>query len=362
MYKISKSEIVLATRCCKDLRMTTTRCDLLDEKKDTGNEEHHEKSIQMLCKMHVRKNQYRYAIKMVMEGLDYDTKTCSIVDLAKEACFLQQIKHPNIIRLRATVGEPGTLSFGLVLDRLTSTLADEVLKWNKQYPECRQGRRIAVVNRLFVSRSRKQQLGAFYSHRLVAALDLARALRFLHQHNIVRDLKPENLGISLRGHLILVDFGCAKELKEKDLIEHPDGYKASSTVGTVRFMAPEVMKGLPYGLSSDVYAFSLMMWLLFSLEKPFKNVRFVSMKELCNLVSEKDIRPEPLPILTGDMQKLIENCWSANRADRPSLDHVCSILRAEIDATVNPSAESHLMDRTKHILDISLHSLSQYSD
>ncbi|GAX16431.1 hypothetical protein FisN_19Lh008 [Fistulifera solaris] len=337
--------------------------ELLDEKKDSRKEKQHEKSIQMLCKMHVRKNQFRYAIKVVNDDLDYETKTFSIVDLAKEACFLQQIKHPNIIRLRATVGELGTLSFGLVLDRLTSTLADEVLEWIKQYPECRQGRRIAVVNRLFVSRSRKQQLEAFYSHRLVVALDIARALRFLHKHNIVfRDLKPENLGISLRGHLILVDFGCAKELKEKELIEHPDGYKASAMAGTVRFMAPEVMKGLPYGLSSDVYSFSLMMWLLFSLEKPFKNVRFASMKDLCNLISEEGIRPQPLPILTGDMQNLIEDCWSANRADRPSIDHVCSILRAEIDATVNPSAKRHFIDRTKHILDISLHSLSLYSD
>jgi serine/threonine protein kinase len=206
-------------------------------------------------------------------------------------------------------------------------------------------------------------LEAFYSHRLVVALDLARALRFLHQHHIVfRDLKPENLGISLRGHLILVDFGCAKELKEKDLIEHPDGYRASAMVGTVRYMAPEVMKGLPYGLSSDVYAFSLMIWLLFSLEKPFQNARFSSMEDLSKLISEKGIRPQPLPILSDDMQKLIEDCWAANRADRPPLDHICSILRAEIDTTANPTSKRHVFDRTKHIMDISIHSLSQYSD
>lgn len=352
-------------------------------------EEHREKSVRILCKMHLRNNKYRYAIKMVNDDLiDYATKTCSIVDLAQEAYFLQRIKHPNIIRLRATVGEPGTVSFGLIVDRLTGTLTDKIIGWSKAYPECRGGRRIAVLNRLFVSKCRKQQLDNFYSRRLLIALDLARALRFLHQHSIVfRDMKPgtyvmlrralvnhfslsrtlirqlsENVGFNLRdeGDVQLFDFGCAKELKQKDLVKPPDGYNFSTMVGTIRYMAPEVMKGLPYGLSCDVYAFSLILWFLFSFEKPFQDVRFASMEELCHLISMKHIRPGALPILSKDLNRLMEDCWAYNRNDRPSFDHICHFLRAKLDDANHQTLKRPFVDRTKHILDISMHSRSQY--
>ena len=145
-----------------------------------------------------------------------------------------------------------------------------------------------------------------------------------------------------------------------DLVEPPDGYKASEMVGTARFMAPEVMQGLPYGLSCDVYAFSLIMWLLFSLEKPFQNAGFASMKELCHQVSVKQIRPRPLPILNKGLHTLMEDCWADNRTNRPSFEHICHFLRAELDAVIHPSSKRLFLDRTKHILDISVHSMSQY--
>lgn len=337
-----------------------------DERMNEANDmadENREKSVRVLCKMRLRNNKYRYAIKIVDDNLDDETKTSSILDLAQEAYFLQRITHPNIIRLRATVGEPGTLSFGLILDRLTSTLAEEITRWNKEYPECRGGRRIAVLNRLFVAKSRKKQLATFYSHRLVVALDLVRALRFLHVRDIAfRDMKTENIGFNLRGDLQLFDFGCAKELKEKDRVEPPDGYNASAMVGTVRYMAPEVMKGLPYGLSCDVYSFSLILWSLFSFEKPFATVSFASMKVLCHLISVDHIRPRHLPVLSNDLKRLMQDCWADNRNDRPSLEHVYNVLRAELDTVINPSLKRPFLDRTKHILDISVHSMSQYGD
>lgn len=42
------------------------------------------------------------------------------------------------------------------------------------------------------------------------------SLQFLHQNNVIyRDLKPENIVLSMKdsGHIKLVDFGFAKQLK-----------------------------------------------------------------------------------------------------------------------------------------------------
>ena len=60
----------------------------------------------------------------------------------------------------------------------------------------------------------------------------------LHQMNILyRDLKPENILLDSKGHVKLIDFGFAKQLRnvQKD--------RAFTNCGTPGYVAPEVMTG-----------------------------------------------------------------------------------------------------------------------
>uniref|UniRef100_A0A7S2UM73 non-specific serine/threonine protein kinase n=1 Tax=Attheya septentrionalis TaxID=420275 RepID=A0A7S2UM73_9STRA len=67
--------------------------------------------------------------------------------------------------------------------------------------------------------------------------ELVAALEHIHSHGIIhRDLKPENVLLSASGHIILHDFGTAKDLIETDL-------NGPEFVGTPDFMAPEAVKG-----------------------------------------------------------------------------------------------------------------------
>lgn len=77
-------------------------------------------------------------------------------------------------------------------------------------------------------------------HRSLAKIYLAElidALEHMHTHGIVhRDLKPENILFTNRGHLLVIDFGTAKDLLQTDL-------NGPEFVGTPDFMAPEAVQG-----------------------------------------------------------------------------------------------------------------------
>ena len=71
----------------------------------------------------------------------------------------------------------------------------------------------------------------FWLYQLIDALD------HMHAHGIVhRDLKPENILLDSKGHVIVIDFGTAKDLILPDL-------NGPEFVGTPDFMSPEAVEG-----------------------------------------------------------------------------------------------------------------------
>jgi tetratricopeptide (TPR) repeat protein len=81
------------------------------------------------------------------------------------------------------------------------------------------------------------------------ATQLGSGLAFAHSKGILhRDIKPGNCMFSEHGALKLVDFGLAKLAGSDDLTQ-PGGQ-----VGTIAYMAPELLKGEPASVSSDIYS------------------------------------------------------------------------------------------------------------
>lgn len=88
---------------------------------------------------------------------------------------------------------------------------------------------------------------------------IASALDFLHQRNIVhRDLKPSNImlvpGEKGQLRIVVMDFGLAKPLNsQNDMFRSRVDFQA----GAPFYMAPEVLRGEPPTIQSDIFAFGL---------------------------------------------------------------------------------------------------------
>jgi serine/threonine protein kinase len=122
-------------------------------------------------------------------------------------------------------------------------------------------------------RYQKCMVGCHSSLIRTYALELLSALEHCHSHGIVhRDIKPENVLLSERGgHVVLIDFGTAKDLINTDL-------NGPEFVGTPDFMSPEAVKEFKKGgngcdFTADLWSFGVVLYQLYSGALPFESQR-----------------------------------------------------------------------------------------
>lgn len=105
------------------------------------------------------------------------------------------------------------------------------------------------------------------NEKMMLLFQVAQALAYLHRRGIVhRDLKPANLLAVSRAagmHVKVLDFGLA-------LGNTPEGAGPLPVAGTIMYMAPEVLRGEPPGLATDIYAFGVTAYELLAQQPPFE--------------------------------------------------------------------------------------------
>jgi len=154
------------------------------------------------------------------------------------------------------------------------------------------------------------------------ATQIGEALQEAHSKGIVhRDIKSENIMVNNKNQIKIMDFGLAKLKGSLKLT------KASSTVGTIAYMAPEQIQGGDTDGRSDIFSFGVVLFEMLTGKMPFRGEHDAAMMySILNEEPEALSRylPDPAPELVHIINRSLEK----DPADRyQHVDDMTSELR-----------------------------------
>jgi Leucine-rich repeat (LRR) protein len=147
--------------------------------------------------------------------------------------------------------------------------------------------------------------------------ETARGMAYLHEHDLMhRDLKSLNVLLDHVWQAKLCDFGLSRLMGDTQR-------NMTTGVGSILWMAPELMLQTDYSFSVDVYAWAITAWEILS---PGKDLYAgIPTFQITQRVVT-GMRPQLLPSWPAGVHTLLQQAWQAEPAERPTFEGICHSL------------------------------------
>ena len=142
-------------------------------------------------------------------------------------------------------------------------------------------------------------------------------LQEIHNKNMIhRDLKPDNLFLSENFKIKIGDFGIAKQLNSGNDF-------TKTQVGTLLYMAPEIINEKPYNNKVDIWALGCIIHELCTLNFCFESNSVIGLVRIIQKNQRKKINKE---IYGEELQNLIDSLLIEDPNKRPSIEDILQII------------------------------------
>lgn len=212
-----------------------------------------------------------WAIKEVRKDgvLDFEAVRQGLI---VETDMLKKLKHPHLPSIVDVIEDDN--SFLIVMDYIEGNALDTILQEYGPLPQ---------------------------EYVIEWAKQLCDVLGYLHSRTpaiIYRDMKPANIMLKPDGNITLIDFGTAREYKEKNLAD-------TTCLGTIGYAAPEQFGGMGQtDARTDIYCLGTTLYHLVTGHNP----------------SEPPYEVKPIreinPALSGGLENILLKCVQKNPDER----------------------------------------------
>ncbi len=212
-----------------------------------------------------------WAIKEIRKDgvLDYEAVRQGLI---VETDMLKKLRHPNLPSIVDVIDKDD--SFVIVMDYIEGKSLENALKERGALPQ---------------------------EYVIEWAKQICDVLGYLHSRTpaiIYRDMKPANVMLKPDGNITLIDFGTAREYKERNLAD-------TTCLGTVGYAAPEQFGGMGQtDARTDIYCLGTTLYHLVTGHNP----------------SEPPYEVKPIreinPALSGGLERIILKCVQRDPNDR----------------------------------------------
>ncbi|XP_050436831.1 tyrosine-protein kinase hopscotch-like [Adelges cooleyi] len=234
-------------------------------------------------------------------------KSFQLEDFQREITIIQQLNHPNIVKIEGVIEEPNLM---LIMEFVEFGSLNTYLRIHE--------------NELF---EETNQL-------LKYSLDVAKGMEYLGKLNIVhRDLATRNILVVSPTTVKISDFGLAQFLPDEKYY-----YLQTMRDLPLKWHAPEAILYGKFSPKTDIWAFGVLLYEIFSLGKEpnivSKLEERLDVEKMMRVLEEGHrLQCPPCPPCTMDIyNRLMHPCWSYVASDRPDFTHLVNVIQSQMDA------------------------------
>jgi len=227
-------------------------------------------------------------LEVALKKFEDDMLSFSMIEFRREVAIMSILKHPNLV-----------LFYGACTKTKSSLII--ITKFIKK----------GSLRNLLMDKSFEIP----FNFKLKICIEIAQGMAFLHSKDIIhRDLKSLNVLVDEENSMKITDFGTSRIVERATLM--------TSAIGTVSWMAPEILNNEKYSEKADVYSFGIIIWEILSRKIPFEELPSWNIP----VAVTKGERPTITKEMNPELVKIMKICWHQKPSKRPSFVEILQEL------------------------------------